>query len=71
MLTLSKQFGSVGEILSEARRIARLTEHDVEFEFNGVWCNVGTCYMGTPNQRTDIQRILHAVQIQQTDILYL
>jgi hypothetical protein len=71
MLTLSKQFGSVDEILSEARRIAQVTEHDVEFEFNGVWCNVSTCYMGTPNQRIDIQRIIHAVKIQQTDILYL
>ncbi len=71
MLTLSKQFGDVGSILDEARRIAQLTEHDVEFTFNGVLCNVGTCYMGTPNKVTDIQRILEAVKLQQTDTLYL
>jgi hypothetical protein len=71
MLTLSKQFGSVSDILSEARRIAHLTGHDVDFEFNGVWCNVGGCYMGTPDERTDIRRIIEAVKMQQKDKLYL
>ena len=71
MLTLSKQFGDVGSILDEARRIAKLTEHDVEFTFNGITINVGVCYMGLPDRTTDIARILDAVKFQQKNTLYL
>lgn len=40
MLTMSKQFGSVADILIEAMNIAKMTGHSIEFEFNGVWVNV-------------------------------
>ncbi len=71
MLTLTNHFGTASSILEEARRIADLTDHSVEFVFNGVKVNVGVNYMGRPDPHTDVSRILDAVRNQQTDTLYL
>lgn len=71
MLTLTNHFGTASSILEEARRIVELTDHSVEFIFNGVKVNVGVWYMGRPNHSTDVSRILEAVKSQQTDTLYL
>lgn len=71
MLTLHVGSGHVSSILSEARSIAAVTKHSVEFKFNGVVVNVASTYFGEPNPLEDISKILEAVKFEQKDTLYL
>ena len=71
MLTLHVYSGHVSSILSEARSIAAVTNHSVEFKFNGVLVIVAAKYFGEPNPSEDIRKILEAVSLQQKYTLYL
>lgn len=65
MLTLSKQFGTIFDILKEAKSIAKLTQHSVEFEFNGVIVNVAANYLSEASPSAEASKIMHAVRTSQ------
>jgi hypothetical protein len=68
MLTMSKTFGHIFHILKEAKTIASLTNHVVEFEFNGVLVRVESHCISEESLSEECSRISAAVRNRQKRI---